>query len=434
MEVLLSVVEFADEYAVGRQHDVIGVLRDGYGCPRGCQRAQRAGVHVELREIAVERKCERLIAEIATDDDRCGGARAGGRAAQPDEGVVGIVVEDVGRAGAQRRVVAVELDEAAVEAEQRFGVGVLDGDVGGCAVHRFRRLRQVAGGETTQRIWIDFGGGRLVHFFWRRVGNEGAVDVGRGRRGGFCFFDRLVRLRGRRDVRRRPLHGGGAGSDLLPVDERDGAARGEQHGGGDLVDSGGFQLVVGLVGGVRWVAGRQQQRRCDEDCGFQPLVQDAGVVGWLGDLERDEIGAGALGAAAGGDGGVLGEQDSLAGKAAGQGVEVGQQGFGRVAAEEDSGGPAGEPRAGFRYKICGVAAVESDDDADVAAAGFAEEIVEAVVFEGRFEDDGVYAEGLEVVEALGYAAQVADAGVAGGLEMVGLDGVEDRGVPPGFGL
>ena len=47
------------------------------------------------------------------------------------------------------------------------------------------------------------------------------------------------------------------------------------------------------------------------------------------------------------------------------------------------------------------------------------------------DPDGVDAEGLEVVEALGDAVEVADAVAVGVLEAAGIDLVDDRVLPPG---
>jgi hypothetical protein len=88
--------------------------------------------------------------------------------------------------------------------------------------------------------------------------------------------------------------------------------------------------------------------------------------------------------------------------------------------------------------------VEIEKDAEMAAAGFAEKIIEVVqgaevwgdllcvggVGLERSEEDGVGAEGVNVVEALGDAVQTA---AACGVEVGGVHLVDDGSLPPEIG-
>ena len=59
---------------------------------------------------------------------------------------------------------------------------------------------------------------------------------------------------------------------------------------------------------------------------------------------------------------------------------------------------------------------ELHENADVMAAGVAEQIVEAGIVCVRFDEHGVDADGLQIVEPLGEAAEIADAVTVGVLE------------------
>ena len=178
--------------------------------------AQSGGAQVEWGQV--ER--EGLGAEVADDDRAADHARAGGGGAEPDEGVVGVVVEQGLGAVAEGGVVVVDLDEAAVEAEDGIGVGVFEGDVGGGSVEGGRG-GEFAGGEAALGVgfkaWVlgvldrddDGHGGRAEEVSrqgWD-VGLEALVRWG-GRVGGWW---RRGWWRRRRVVGGRPLHEGSRG-------------------------------------------------------------------------------------------------------------------------------------------------------------------------------------------------------------------------------
>ena len=110
-------------------------------------------------------------------------------------------------------------------------------------------------------------------------------------------------------------------------------------------------------------------------------------------------------------------------------------GFGCGADDVEAGDAAVEPETGDVGEVGGGnLRIEVEQDADVVAAGFVDEIVEIV--EGAVggvdglgvggvgldggEEDGVGAEGLDVVEALGDAVEAAGAVSVGGLKLMGF--------------
>jgi hypothetical protein len=94
--------------------------------------------------------------------------------------------------------------------------------------------------------------------------------------------------------------------------------------------------------------------------------------------------------------------------------------------------------------------VEVEQDADVAAAGFVDEVVEIVegavdgvdglrvrgIWLDGGEEDGVGAEGMDVVEALGDAVETAGRWVlvGGRVEVEGIHLVDDGVLPPDVGV
>src|SRR5271170_6892054 len=143
----------------------------------------------------------------------------------------------------------------------------------------------------------------------------------------------------------------------------------------------------------------------------------------------------------------VGDEDSLAevagvGGAKGCGLRTGSV---VCAGDVEAGDAAVEPKTGNVGHVgggdCGV---EVEQDAEMAAAGFSEEVIEVV--EGaevwgdllrvggvgleRCEEDGVGAERMNVIEPLCNAVETAS---AGGVEVGGVHLVDDGSLPPEIG-
>ena len=143
-----------------------------------------------------------------------------------------------------------------------------------------------------------------------------------------------------------------------------------------------------------------------------------------------------------------GEQDALAGKAGGQCAQlvylIGGEACQQRCIEHESGGALRQPtacsgeqsRAAVGTLLAGDG-FERDQHTYVVRGGCAGYVAKVrIVGRERWcrgcgsKDDGVHAERLQVVHALGYAAKVAAAIAVGVLKGSGIETVEDRALPP----
>ncbi len=196
----------------------------------------------------------------------------------------------------------------------------------------------------------------------------------------------------------------------------------------------------GLYGGAD---GGGVERRDGAEAGVEEELRDFRVGGSVVSLLRR-----------GGEGGIdVADEDALAEVGGGGFAKFGGLGvgLGRGADDVEAGDAAVEPEAGYVGDVGGGDfGVEVEQDADVAAAGFVDEVVEIV--EGAVggvdglgvggvgldggEEEGVGAEGVDVVEALGYAVETAGCGVfvGGRVEVEGVHLVDDGVLPPDVGV
>ena len=229
---------------------------------------------------------------------------------------------------------------------------------------------------------------------------------------------------------------------------------GEDFGDGDVVLTIGVSAHAAFEGGAvggeerEGVAGLEDVLEGVDggpDGGGDEFVRSAGT-GIEGELRglRVRCFPGSL-SGVGGEGGIdIADEDALAEIAAGGFAKLCGLGVGGVAGTGDveAGDATVEPEAGYVGEVGGGdLGVEVEEDAEVAAAGLVDEVVEIVEgAEGGVdglgvggvgldggEEDGVDTEGLDVVEALGDAVERA---AAGGAEVSGVYLVDDGVLPP----
>ena len=162
-----------------------------------------------------------------------------------------------------------------------------------------------------------------------------------------------------------------------------------------------------------------------------------GIGGFVGSLRRR--------VRRGGEGGVdVADEDALAEIGAGGFAKLGDlgAGFGSGADDVEAGDAAVEPETGHVGKVDGGdVGVEVEQDADVAAAGFVDEVVEIVegtvdgveglgvigVWLESGEEKSIGAEGPNVIKMLDDTVKAA---AFGGAEVDGVYLVDDRMLPP----
>jgi len=188
--------------------------------------------------------------------------------------------------------------------------------------------------------------------------------------------------------------------------------------------------------------GRLERGDGAEAC-VEEKLGDLRVGGFVGSLLRR-----------GGEGGIdVADEDALAKVGVGGFAKFGGLGvgLGRGTDDVEAGDAAVEPEAGYVGQVGGGdLGVEVEQDADVAAAGLVDEVVEIVEgavggFDGLGvggvgldggEEEGVGAEGMDVVEALGYAVEATGCWVfvGGRVEVEGVHLIDDGVLPPDVGV